>query len=397
MSEGILQALSPWSEVDTSDYRGLSPRLDDLNGKTIGMFGDFMIVATYMLKTVEKELRKRYPDAKFSYIQHTTETVEIVKDEKFLPEFNEWVKGVDCILCFYGSVPSSSLYLGYNAAYMEKLGKPTVMLVVPRTYPAALRGCKAKGVPALRILQYDAPVDKINAHVDQEMVDKAVAKDIEKLTEDIVSALTRPLSEEEINPVIPEQEHARRVFTGTAREISRQFYKYGWTTGAPIEIPTREAVDEMLRGTDLPPEHVVGYIPPKMGCATVEKIAINAVMAGCLPTYMPILIAAVKGALAPNIILEGWTCSQSTWGPVLTISGPVVKDINLNVRDNFLSPYYKPNATIARALGYIMMNIGDCVRVLRTCPRWATKPPGPVHWRQFRGQPLETPAHGLRL
>ena len=358
MSNQILHALSPWSEVDTSEYKGLSPRLDDLDGKVIGMFGDFMAVATLMLHAVEDEMHKRYPNATFSYLQYCTETTRIAEDKAFRPIFDEWIKGVDCVLSFYGSVPSSSLFLGYNTAYMERLGKPTVMLVMPRTYPAALRGVKAIGVPGVRTLTYQATFDIIRSHVTQDEVNDKMAPVISGLTDDLVSALTRPLTEEEANPTIPQQEYARTVYSGTAREISRLFYKNGWTNGQPIEIPTQEAVDEMLRGTDLPADHIVGYIPPKMGCATVRSIAVNAVMAGCLPTYLPVLIAAVEGALDPRIYLEGWTCSQSTWGPVITLSGPIVDDIGLNTKDNALSPYYKANACIARAFGYIMMNIG---------------------------------------
>lgn len=357
MSE-ILHALSPWSEVDTEKLAGLSPRLDDLNGKTVGMFGDFMDLAVHMLKAVEKQLRIRYPKVVFSYLQYRTETTRIDKDEAFRPVFEEWAAGVDCILGFYGSVPSSSLYLGYNCAYMEKLGKPTVMLVVPRTYPAAVRGVKAMGVPSLRILQYDVTVDKITGTSTEESVAAAMAGDIQALSAELADALCRPLTDEEKTPPEPDQHYARDIYSGTHRQISELFYKNGWTNGAPIEIPTRQAVDEMLTGTDLPPDHVVAYIPPKMGAATVECIAINAVMAGCLPTYMPVLIAAVEGAVDPRIILEGWTCSQSTWGPVITVSGRVVRDIGLNTKGNALSPYYKANAAIARAFGFIMMNIG---------------------------------------
>lgn len=353
----ILHALSPWSEVDASIISGLSPRLDTLEGKTVGLFGDFMILGTYMLESVRKELAARYPTAKFKYIQYTTETTDLAKDPVFKPVFDEWAKDVDCILCFYGSVPSSSLFLGYSAAYMEKCGKPTVMLVVPRTYPAGLRGVKACGVPGLRTIAYDVKADKVNGHVTQEGIDKAMAPDIAELTDQLVDALTRPLTEEEANPVEPAQEYARKIYTGTAREISREFYKLGFTNGAPIEIPTQEAVDEMLKGCDLDPDTVIGYLPPKMGAATVKAIAINCVMAGCLPTYLPIVIAAVKGCLAKEIILEGWTCSQSTWGPVINVSGPAVKAVGLNAADNYLSPYYKANVAIARAFGYIMMNI----------------------------------------
>ena len=356
MSE-ILQALSPWSEIDESIICGLSKRLDTLDGKTIGLFGDFMIISTYMLRSVETCLQKKYPAARFKFIQYKAENINLALDDSFRPVFDEWAKDVDCVLVFYGTVPSSSLFLGYNAAYMEKCGIPTVVLVAPRTLPAGQRGVKAFGVPDLRLVAYDIKADKVNAHVDQDLIDKAMEADIEDLCEKLVSALTTPLTEEEAHPSSPDQKYARTIYEGTAREISNKFYKYGFTNGQPIEIPTPDAVDEMLTGTDLSPDTVIGRIPPKMGLATVKCIAVNAVMAGCLPTHLPVLIAAVKAALADNIILEGWTCSQSTWGPVVNISGPITKDINLNTKDNALSPYYKANACIGRAFGYIMMNI----------------------------------------
>ncbi len=349
--------LSPWAEVDTSQIVGLSRRLDALNGKTIGMFGDFMNSATYMLQAVEAELLKRYPQAKFSYLQYFTETTRIEEDPAFLPQFEEWIAEVDACVSFFGSVPSSSLFLGYNSAYMERRGKPTVMAVQPRTYSAGLRGCKAIGVPDLRIIQYENPTD-IFGHASRETVLEQMQPLAAQVAEEIIAALTTPLTEQEAHPAISQQEYARSTYTGSHIEISNLFYEHGWTNGAPINMPTAEAVEEMLTGTDLPRDHLVGKIPPKMGCATVEKIAVNAVMAGCLPTYMPILIAAVKGSLDKRIYLEGWTCSQSTWGPVISISGDISKDIHLNTGTNFLSPYYKANATIARAYAYIMMNIG---------------------------------------
>lgn len=351
-----LTALSPWAEADASELTGLSPRLDTLDGKTIGMFGDFMISATYMLKAVEKQLRQKYPNAKFSYLRYEKETTQIEKDPEFKPVFDAWLEGVDCVLSFYGSVPSSSIYLGYNSAYMEKRGKPTVMALAPRTVPAGLRGLKAKGVPALRTVEIE-PVLGIYSEDGEEAAVEKMAPYAPELAEKIAEALIEPLTENERERTVRDQHLAVDTFSGSDREISNLFYSYGWTNGQPIVIPTREAVDEMLQGTDLPPDYVVGYLPPKMGVATVEKIAVNAVMAGCLPTYLPILIAAVQAALDDRICLEGWTCSQSTWGPVLTVSGPIADEIGLNTADNALSPYYRANATIARAWGYIMMNI----------------------------------------
>ncbi len=184
-----------------------------------------------------------------------------------------------------------------------------------------------------------------------------LAADLPGLTDALVSALP-PLTPEERQPTLPDQRLATETLHGTPRELTRIFYKHGWTNSLPIELPTREAVDEMMRGTDLSPDTLIGCIPPRMGRATVEKIAVNAVMAGCLPTYLPVLIAAVRGALDPVIKLEGWTCSQSTWGPVVTVSGSVARDIGLNTANHMLTPCRQANAAIARAFGYILMNIG---------------------------------------
>ena len=94
-----------------------------------------------------------------------------------------------------------------------------------------------------------------------------------------------------------------------------------------------------------------------LGKATVEKIAINAVMAGCLPIHMPVLIAAVEAMNDPIIHLAGWTCSVAGFAPALCVNGPVARDINLNANKAVMSMYFKSNACIARALAYIIQNI----------------------------------------
>ena len=349
--------LSPWAEVDQSQLYPLSPRPDTLNGKTIGMFGDFMALGTYMLQVVEAELLAEYPEAKFSYFRYHKETTDIAKDDSVAQEFQDWLAGVDCVLAFYGAVPSSALFLGYNAAHMERHGKPTVMAVVPRTLSAAQRGVKARCVPGLRIVPYQPEVLEIFGKSSLEKTRANMGDTLSALVSDLIKGLTAPLTPEEAQPTPAPQDYATATYTGTPEELSDLFYHNGWTNGTPIGLPTREAVDEMLRGTDLPRDYVVAKLPPMMGCATVEKIAVNAVMAGCLPTYLPVLIAAVEGAMDPRIYLEGWSCSQSTWGPMLTLSGKVAEDIGLNTSDHALSPIRRANTTIARAFGYILMNI----------------------------------------
>ena len=110
----------------------------------------------------------------------------------------------------------------------------------------------------------------------------------------IIDALTKPLTAEEKSPQHRETMNPTRfVFKGSLEEVNRFFYQRGWTDGLPIIPPTENAVKEMMTGTDFPPDYLVEKLEPRLGKATVEKIAVNAVMAGCLPTYMPLLIAGV--------------------------------------------------------------------------------------------------------
>jgi hypothetical protein len=126
----------------------------------------------------------------------------------------------------------------------------------------------------------------------------------------------------------------------------------------PIIPPSEEAVAEMMEGTDLPADHVVAKIIPRLGKATVEKIAVNAVMAGALPTHMPLLIAAVEAVADPKTRFDTFEVSTGSWAPFLLINGPIRKEIHINCSSGALSPGNMANAAIGRALGLIVKNIG---------------------------------------
>ena len=113
----------------------------------------------------------------------------------------------------------------------------------------------------------------------------------------------------------------------------------------------------MCRGTDLPRDHVVATLPPMNGQATVERIAINGVMAGCTPTMMPILIAIAHGmGGSRGRQAGGWTCSNAGWLPTIVISGPIRTAIGINAGRTFCPAYTGPRP-IARAMAYLIMNI----------------------------------------
>jgi hypothetical protein len=141
-------------------------------------------------------------------------------------------------------------------------------------------------------------------------------------------------------------------------EVNALFYKRGWADGLPIVPPTPERVKDMLRGADLGPDFVVAALEPMNGQATVEKIAVNAVMAGCRPEYMPILMAAVEAIANPAFDLRGIATTTSPDIPMLIVSGPVSRQLDINSGTNALGRGWKANATISRALHLIIQNIG---------------------------------------
>src|SRR5688500_10121634 len=111
--------------------------------------------------------------------------------------------------------------------------------------------------------------------------------------------------------------------TDDLEQINREYYMRGWTDGLPIIPPTEERVQRMLTGTSRPPHAIVGRIPPRLGDATVEKVAINAVMAGCLPAYMPVLLTAIEAMLEPQFNLYGIQATTHPVAPLLIVNGPL--------------------------------------------------------------------------
>lgn len=136
------------------------------------------------------------------------------------------------------------------------------------------------------------------------------------------------------------------------------FETQGWTDGLPFIPPTPERVEQMLRYVDRSPEDVVATIAPRAGEATVERIAINAVMAGCRPEYMPVLLAAVSGIADPDFSLNGIQSTTHPCAAFVLVNGPIATELNVNGGYNCFGPGWRANATIGRALRLVMWNIG---------------------------------------
>ena len=138
-------------------------------------------------------------------------------------------------------------------------------------------------------------------------------------------------------------------------------FSRGWSDGLPVVPPTPVRVLRMLGGTPRDPQETIGRIPPNHAPCTVEKVAINAVMAGCKPEYMPVVLAVVEAALEPGFAMHGLLCTTWFSGPMVVVNGPVARRIGMNSGVNALGPGNRANASIGRALQLVVRNVGGGV------------------------------------
>jgi hypothetical protein len=152
--------------------------------------------------------------------------------------------------------------------------------------------------------------------------------------------------------------HSREVRIDESADPIEVCFERGWSDGLPVVPPTPERVYAMLKGTTRAPRDVVGAIPPDYAACTVEKAAINAVLAGCRPEYFPVVLTAIEAALAPDFGLHGVLCTTNFIGPVVMVNGPIARAIGMNSGVNALGQGNRANATIGRALQLVVRNVG---------------------------------------
>lgn len=151
---------------------------------------------------------------------------------------------------------------------------------------------------------------------------------------------------------------ARRIAIGGDEDEVEAMFDRGWSDGLPLVPPTEERVLRMLAGTTREPQEVVGLVPSDLAPATVEKVAINAVMAGCKPEYLPVVLAAVEAVLDEPFAMHGVLATTMFVGPVIVVNGPIRRQIGMNARGNALGQGNRANATIGRAVQLVIRNVG---------------------------------------
>ena len=244
---------------------------------------------------------------------------------------------------------------------MEKLGIPTVTIVTTEFSNLAKVYARASGLPNLCLVIVPHPLGGISRSEVEEKADNAFRE--------ILTAATQWHSMSGQEPPSPTGVTNRIRFSGTCSELNRWFFERRWSHGLPFIPPTISAVEEMLKGTSHAPEEVVWQgVSPRMGILTVEAVAVCAVMAGCRPEYLPVILAAMEAFSNPIVYWEHMQVSTGTQGPFVIVNGPIVRELaragdaySLAWGTGAAGPGHLGNVSIGYAIGLIGYVIGGAV------------------------------------
>lgn len=154
-------------------------------------------------------------------------------------------------------------------------------------------------------------------------------------------------------PILPDIELADE----TPEALYGLMTQRGWGDGLPVVAPTQNRVEAMLAGTAGDPDEVLAVLEPRGGVATRRAVAINAVMAGCLPEWMPVLVAATRALGAPGLNLRGVNATTHSVAPMLVVHGPIADETGFNGGTGAFGPGTRANATVGRAVRLILLHI----------------------------------------
>jgi len=238
---------------------------------------------------------------------------------------------------------------------------PGVYFTTTEFLDDAKSAAKDRGMPEIRMLALPANTYYVGRASKQQLQPIA-----DVFFDKMIDALTRPLTAEEAKPSQAQQLHedanikvTGRDFLDASEKVNDLFLSNHWADGLPVVPPTPELVKAMEAETKRSPKDVIGQVAPKNGTATVEKIAINAVMAGAKPEYFPVILAAMEGFTNKHYDLTHVQASTGSFTPVVLVDGPIAQELGFNSGIGMLGHGWRANSTVGRALRLALLNIGQ--------------------------------------
>ena len=330
----------------------MAPRLTTLEGKTIAIVGgSFMARVTH--PELKRLINKNYPTARVILLDEigaagvypapgvTRRSKDVFQEKLRSMRVDAVISGnCGCGLCTPKEVGS--------CIAAEYIGIPAVAIAAPTFTEQVFYTSTNNGVPAPRVAEYPGA---FSSHTTEELIKNTR----EVLWPQIVKALTTSITAEELARSTKKNQGGLRddIFFGTYQEVNDYFSEMNWSDGLPIVPPTFERVSEFLRYTDMAWDETVAVLPVAHRNTTAWHVAVNGVMAGCKPEYMPILIAMTKAIGAPSF--RRTLASTHAWAPYSWLNGPVARQLGIDCEQGEINE--AANASIGRFMNLALMNL----------------------------------------
>jgi hypothetical protein len=318
----------------------VAPRLDDLRNKRVGFVNTSKCNADLFIDRVSSRLA-----AQFGVVAGPVIRKAAPKDRLTDRNLAE-LSACDAVVQCFGDCGTSTSITIADAVELERRSIPTVTVISTPFSHAARKQATGLSMPALQIARiphpmHTAPRDLVDARAD-----------------DAVAALVERLTGEVADPA-PNFTASRDDAFDDDQEM---FFARGWTDGLPVVMPTAAKVAAMVAAAGRDASEQIGPLPPRWRHASIEKLAVNAVMAGCRPDYFPVVLAAVEALLEKDCQLYSIQTATNTTAPLIIVNGPIVAELDINARGNLFGQGSRANATIGRAVQLIFRNIGGDIQ-----------------------------------
>ena len=347
---GASRQISVFAPVAESAVKPIAcaPRLMSLDGKTVAIVG-----GSFMASVTHPELKRlilaEFPTAQVYLLSEIGAAGPyprpgVIRREK--DAFQRKLKDfkVDAVISGNGGCGLCTPKETGSCIAAEVLGIPSVMIAAPGFVKQAKNTALAAGLPVLRVAEYPGA---FASHSHDELIDNTR----KILWPAIKKALTEPIKDGERSAGDGDDDG---LLTGTEAELRQTFLDSGWTDGLPIILPTEDAVAEFLKFTDHPASHSLGAIPTMQREVSVRHVAINGVMSGCPPEFMPILLAFVECMKSGDF--RRTLVSTHAWTPYCWLNGPVARQLGFDCGQGEISE--PKNMMLGRFVNLALLNLG---------------------------------------
>ena len=241
------------------------------------------------------------------------------------------------------------------ALALEEQGVPTIPVSTHVFARLARATSLAAGMPTARNCFVPQPVVGLSAAELRAYVEGIDPVSKRPFMQGVLDGLTQPLSDEDLKGATFERSTPRLLEPDTEDNLRQLFMENHWTDYLPIILPTEARVERMLKGTRQPSDRIVGRMRPTSFREAwefdVEKVAVNAVMAGARPEYLPVILAMAASGISAR------SSSTTSWATISIVNGPIRNELGMNSGIGAMGPYNQANAAIGRAYGLLSQNV----------------------------------------